>query len=417
MVPTLASAAVSPESSPAETMTPGGPVAGAVDLKAALQAFPLVLSDRPVSQWLPHWARPAKLVVVVDRPQRTAWLQQAMPPGVRVVGVANDREAGKELADADAYIMATGDCTPGLWKDSRTLRWVHSSSGGADQCLKGAPALQSGQILLTDDQKVKSPELTETAFGFILALARNMDIAVDNQRAGEFGLVPQTRPPKSLYGATMLVVGLGAAGSEIARLAHEFGMTVIATRASSHQGPAYVQYVGLPRELPDLIGKADVVVIAAPLTPQTRGLFNAALFSRMKRGAMLIDFTRAEIINPNDLATALKEGQVGSAGLSWASDEPLPRDSPLWKAPNLILTPWQGWGGAMGARINPGLAMERAAATATTGAREPGSNPRSAENLAARRDNELHWVLVRENMRRFARGERMYSVFDIKRGY
>jgi phosphoglycerate dehydrogenase-like enzyme len=268
--------------------------------------------------------------------------------------------------------------------------------------------LASGKILLTNSQKVKSDTLSETAFGFIFALARNLDTAVDNQRAHDFGAVRATRPVKALEGATMLVVGLGGAGTEIARLAHEFGMEVIATRATSHDGPPFVKYVGLSNELPNLIGSADVVVIAAPLTAETRNLFNAAMFAKMRKGAMLVDFTRAKIINADDLAVALKSGQVGSAGLSWASDEPLPKDHPLWSAPNLILTPWQGSGSAPGAMINPGIAKG--------GQERTGGGPATG-NAAAQRENELRWVLMRENMRRFAAGEKMYSVVDLKRGY
>jgi phosphoglycerate dehydrogenase-like enzyme len=402
----------------ATLMTLAGLVAGAtdagLDLQTALQRFPLIESDRPVRQLLPGWQTPSKLVVVVDRPERTAWLQQAMPAGVKVIGVGNDVEAGKEMAGADAFILASGNCTPALWQDSKTLKWIHSSSGGADHCLKASPLLASGSVLLTDDQKVKSDGLAENAFGFIFSLARNMDTALDNQRAHDLGAIRATRPTKALEGATLLVVGLGGAGAEIARLAHEFGMTVIATRATSHEGPAYVQYVGLSNELPDLIGKADVVVIAAPLTPQTQGLFNSALFSKMKRGAMLVNITRAEIINEEDLAAALKDGRVGSAGLAWATDKPLPRNHPLWTAPNLILTPWQGSGGAPGAMVNPGLAKPPATGSAQVSATRGGG---SNGNPAQQRDNELRWVLVRENMRRFAAGEKMYSVFDLKRGY
>ena len=146
--------------------------------------------------------------------------------------------------------------------------------------------------------------------------------------------------------------------------------------------------------MPNLIGRADIVVIAAPLTPDTKGLFNAAMFAKMKRGAMLVNFSRAEIVVPEDLAAALKDGRVGGAGMDWASENPLPPDSPLWKSPNLMLT---------GSRETP-------RSTRTSGA-GPAPNPN------VQRDEELRWVLVRENMRRYASGEKMYSVFDPKRGY
>jgi phosphoglycerate dehydrogenase-like enzyme len=130
-------------------------------------------------------------------------------------------------------------------------------------------------------------------------------------------------------------------------------------------------------------------MIAAPLTPQTRGLFNSAMFSRMKRDAIFVNWARADIVVAEDLAAALKAGTIGSAALNWASQTPLASDHPLWDAPNLILAPWAG--------------------TMVTASQ-------SAAPEAAR-EGELRWLVVRENMRRFAIGEKMYSVFDLARGY
>jgi phosphoglycerate dehydrogenase-like enzyme len=166
-------------------------------------------------------------------------------------------------------------------------------------------------------------------------------------------------------------------------------MRIIATRNSSRAGPSFVEHVGLADELPLLIGRADVVMIATPLTPQTKALFDKKMFARMKRGAMFVNWSRADIVVPGDLAAALVEGQVGSAALNWATPEPLPKDHPLWRAPNLILAPWGGTGS--GARAN--------------GLGEP------SEQV------ELRWQVVRENIRRFASGDKMYSVVDPARGY
>ncbi|MGE0359811.1 MAG: NAD(P)-dependent oxidoreductase [Vicinamibacterales bacterium] len=380
-------------------MTPTGEVVGPIDLVTAINRFPLVEGPRPARDMVPGWTVPAKIVVNVDRPERTPWLQAAMPPGVTVVGVANNLENQKHWPDADAIVLVSGACglehgesDADMFKRAPKLKWIHSSSGGTDQCAS-ATEIRTGKILLTNSQKVKNDGLSESAFGFIFALARNAEVAWGNAQGGAFGTVRPTRPAKSLHGATMIVVGLGGAGTEIARLAHEFGMTVIATRASSREGPPFVEYVGLAPELPNLIGRADIVVIAAPLTPDTRGLFNAEMFSKMKRGGMLVNFSRAEIVVPDDLAAALRDGRVGSAGLDWASEHPLPPSSPLWKSPNLMLT---------GSRETP---------------RSTRSGGRQTSNPIAQRDEELRWVLVRENMRRYAAGEKLYSVFDPKRGY
>ena len=224
--------------------------------------------------------------------------------------------------------------------------------------------------------------------GYVFALARSVDVLVENQRQHELNR-RGGRPGKRLEGATMLIVGLGGAGTEIARMAHAVGMKIIATDPVNRKPPDFVSHVGLPEELPTLIGQADVVMIAAPLTPATRGLFDAAMFARMKRDAMFINWARADIVVAADLAAALKAGTIGSAALNWASQTPLAKDHPLWDAPNLILAPWVG---------TPVAASQNAAP-------------------AAGRENELRWLVVRENMRRFASGAKMYSVFDLARGY
>jgi phosphoglycerate dehydrogenase-like enzyme len=226
-----------------------------------------------------------------------------------------------------------------------------------------------------------------------------------NQLRGELDRSGRGRHSKQLRGATMLIVGLGGAGVEIARIAHALGMKVIATRNSSREGPDFVSYVGLADETPKLVGEADVVVICAPLTPATRGLFNAAMFARMKKDAILVNWTRAEITVAQDLAAALKAGTIGSAALNWATSKPLAKDHPLWSAPNLILAPWAGTGAG--------------AVTGTGTGAGPGSGVQASKSNRAGGDatRDARWLVVRENMRRFATGDKMYSVFDLERGY
>lgn len=357
----------------------------APDLPTALAEFQLSESSRPVKELVPGWIRPRKLVIVVDKPERTAWLQQAMPAGVTVVGVSREADGVAQLADADALIEV--NC-PAAANDAPRLRWVHAFSGGGDTCLTAIPRIASGEILLTNSQKVKNTVLAEMGIGYMFALARSVDVTLANQRDRELGR-RGGRAGKRLDGATLLIVGLGGAGTEIARIAHAIGMKVIATDPNNRNPPDFVSHVGLPDELPELVGQADVVMVAAPLTPQTRGLFDKAMFARMKRDAMFINWARADIAVAEDLAAALKDGTIGSAALNWATRTPLGSDHPLWDAPNLILAPWAGAPVAMA----------------------QGASPEAA------REGELRWLVLRENMRRFANGEKMYSVFDLARGY
>jgi phosphoglycerate dehydrogenase-like enzyme len=337
-----------------------------------------------VRNLIPRWHTPQKIVVVVDKPERTAWLQEALPKGVTVVGVRRDADIGPLLRDADALVEANCRAAEA---DAPKLEWVHANSGGSDNCLT-VTRIASGDVLLTNSQKVKNSLLAEIGMGYVLALTRAIDVTLDNQHHRDLNR-KGGRPAKRLEGATMLIVGLGGAGTEIARIAHAMGMKVIATDPVNRNPPDFVSHVGLPDELPMLLGQADVVMVAAPLTPATRGLFNAAMFSRMKPDAVFVDWARADIVVAEDLAAALKAGTIGSAALNWATYAPLPKDHPLWDAPNLILAPWAGASTAAAREISPETA----------------------------RVNELRWYVVRENMRRFAAGDRMYSVFDLARGY
>jgi phosphoglycerate dehydrogenase-like enzyme len=376
--------------------------APAADLAAALKEFQLQESSRPVRDTMRNWTPPHKIVAVVDEPGRTAWLQQAMPKGVTVTGVPSVAAAGSQLADADALVDF--GCNPKTFAKAPRVKWVHVASGGADQCLV-VPGIAHGDILMTDGQKVKNTMMAEEAMGYVFALARSIDVGMRNQLRGELNSGGHGRHSKQLQGATMLIVGLGGAGVEIARIAHALGMKVIATRNSSREGPDFVSHVGLADETPKLVSQADVVVVCAPLTPATRGLFNAAMFARMKKDAMYIDWTRAEITVAEDLAAALKAGTIGSAALNWATSAPLPKDSPLWSAPNLILAPWAGTGA--------GAVTGTGTGTGPAGSAKAGKTNRNGSDAT----REARWLVVRENMRRFATGDKMYSVFDLQRGY
>ena len=355
------------------------------DLAAALTEFQLPESARTAKQLIPAWQPPRNIVVVVDKPERTAWLQQAMPAGVTVTGVRRDAEAQALLGEADAVVEV--NCAIAVSDAPRPrLKWVHGNSGGGDTCLQ-VPGIARGEVILTNSQKVKNTALAEMGMGYVFALARAVDVTLENQRQRD--LNRRARPGKRLEGSTMLIVGLGGAGTEIARMAHAVGMKVIATDPVNRNPPDFVSHVGMPDELPSLVGQADVVMIAAPLTPATRGLFNAAMFARMKPDAMFVNWARADIVVAEDLAAALKAGTIGSAALNWATQTPLPKDHPLWDAPNLILAPWAGAPAAASREVSP----------------------------RAARDAELRWLVVRENMRRFATGAKMYSVFDLARGY
>jgi len=177
----------------------------------------------------------------------------------------------------------------------------------------------------------------------------------------------------------MLVVGLGGIGTEVARLANAAGMRVTAIRNSRRSGPPFVASVGLGDDLPAYAHEADVVVNCLPMTPDTEDLFDAELFAVMKPTAFFVNVGRGRTVDTDALVSALVNGRIAGAGLDVTDPEPLPENHPLWNAPNLIITP----------------------------------------HFAAWSDDEsnLHWLLYRENLRRFAAGEKLLSVVDPEKGY
>jgi phosphoglycerate dehydrogenase-like enzyme len=211
-----------------------------------------------------------------------------------------------------------------------------------------------------------------------LALARGFDRFAVDTKQGQWKRENSARM-QTLTGKTMLVVGLGGIGTEVASRAHALGMKVTATRNSGRSGPDYVSYVGLADELPKLAQEADVIVNTAPLTKETTGVFNAKFFSALKPTAYFINVARGGSVVTADLQKALEEGRIAGAGLDVVEPEPLPTDHPLWKAPNLLITP----------------------------------------HVSSRSDTagEQRWVIARENLRRYLAGGKMLSEVDLKKEY
>ncbi len=183
----------------------------------------------------------------------------------------------------------------------------------------------------------------------------------------------------ALQGKTLLVVGLGGIGTEIARRGHGFGMRVIATRRSDTPGPDFVEQLGRSEDLLAMLPEADVVAIAVPLTTETESLFDAKVFAAMKPGAILINVARGKVVDTSALLDALRSGRLGGACLDVTEPEPLPSDHPLWREARVLITPHVA--------SDAELTDERATA------------------------------LLRENLRRFGAGEPLLNVVDKRAGY
>ena len=175
----------------------------------------------------------------------------------------------------------------------------------------------------------------------ILALSRRLPEARDNQRAGHWrGMIGDlARREDQLTGKTLLVVGLGRIGSRLARLAKAFDMRVLATRRDPAAGAAGADAVYGNDRLHALLGEADIVALACPLTPETEKLIDAAALAAMKPSAHLINVARGRVVDEPALIQALQEGRLAAAALDVTAEEPLPAASPLWSLPNVLLTP------------------------------------------------------------------------------
>lgn len=264
----------------------------------------------------------------------------------------------EELLAAVAEAEILFSWAPGEEALSRAgrLRWLHAPAAGVGSFI--TPSVLRRGILLTNSRGVHAVPIAEHTLGMLVALARQFRPAIADQIARgldrERWWVGSGRPVE-LCGRTLGLFGYGAIGREIARRALAFGMRVIAVRRHPERveawDPDLLEALGLPAaepvldrvmgpgDLSAMLSEADAVVIAAALTPETEGLFDAAAFRSMKRGAWLVNVARGKIVRERDLIEALREGRVGNAALDVFETEPLPRESELYTLENVILTP------------------------------------------------------------------------------
>ncbi len=357
----------------------------AADPKAVELVRELGLAESPTAlRDMPGWKPPKTLLMISQTPlggtsQKLRDSLQAAAPGLEVVMVGTMDEFIARARDVDA--IAGGDdvvCDERVLAAAKKLRWAAVYSAGVEYCL-GKKGVDRPGLTVTNMRAVAGPVMAEHTIGLMFALSRSLQVSIGRQAAGEWNRNFAGSQPQALSGKTLLVAGLGGIGHEVARRAHALGMNVIATRNSSREGPDYVSRVGLSDELPAMIGEADVVVATLPLVPATTNLFDAKMFARMNKTAFFINVGRGGSVVTNDLVAALNAGTIAGAGLDVTEPEPLPRDHPLWKAKNIIITPH------MSAQSDLGQA-----------ARE---------------------MLLREQVRRFGAGDKLLSVVDFKKGY
>jgi len=252
---------------------------------------------------------------------------------------ARDREGIRRLLP-EADVAFTPFIDRAAFHSAVRLKWVQVPAVGIDYLL--FPELIESPVTLTCARGIRARAIAEHVMGVTLALARQLHLAVRYQAAHEWAqdLLDSGARIGTLGGRRMGIVGLGSIGGEVARLATAFGLRVSAVRRrTALPAPEGVDDVLPPERLPDLLGRSDVVVLAAPLTAGTCALIGAAELACVKPGALLVNVARGQLVDDAALVAALREGRLGGAALDVFAHEPLDPASPYWDLPNVIVTP------------------------------------------------------------------------------
>jgi phosphoglycerate dehydrogenase-like enzyme len=297
----------------------------------------------------------------------------ASVPNVKIVPARPGPELEKEIADADAVISIPVNAA--LFQKAHQLKWIHVGSAGVENAL--FPALIDSPVVVTNMKHIYGPQIADSAFAFLLALTRKLNITIPKQHLEEWP--PGREGMYVLEGKTAVIIGVGGIGSNIARRAHGFGMKVIGVDIRDIPVSAEVQRVVPPDMLDSVLPEADVVFVSVPHTKKTEGMMGSKQFELMKQGSYFIAMSRGKIYDQGALIKALDSKRLAGAGMDVTNPEPLPKGNPLWKFPNVIITPHTSGG---------------------------------SDQLQARTD-----ALVRENIRRFAAGLPLINVVDKKEGF
>jgi phosphoglycerate dehydrogenase-like enzyme len=286
-------------------------------------------------------------------PDRLAALQSAAHADIVWVNTSDPNLAEAAMPGADAFL---GKITPAMLAKADRLRWVQSFTASLEHYL--FPALEAHPCVMSNTRGLFGDVIADQVMGYVLCFARNLHTYIRRQVehryepvGGEGARVSNAAGPGTvnamdratiyLPSSTMGIVGIGGIGREVARRALAFGMTVrgVDKYPEKMSPPDGVERVDPLERLPELLAWSDFLVIAAPHTPETQGLFDARMLSHAKPGSYLINIGRGAIVVLNDLAAALRDGKLAGAALDVFEVEPLPADSPLWDFPNVIVTP------------------------------------------------------------------------------
>lgn len=316
-------------------------------------------------------------IVLASRPndERLAKFRAGYPD-VTFTTAGSPSDVVREIADADAFF---GNPTREQFLAAKKLRWIQAPSAGIE-FVQQIPELVESEVVLTNARGAHAATIAEHTFAMLLSLTRNLAFFAQAQRDHNWVRGEGYRKIRGgIAGKTMAIIGFGNIGRAIGQRAKAFEMKVIAVDANPVPAGGIADEVLPLSRLTDALRQADVVAVATPITPETRGMIGPAEIAAMKNDSYLLVVSRGGIVNEAALADALRSGHLAGAGLDVTETEPLPAEDPLWDAPNLIITP----------HISGGSEL-------TT---------------------DLMWSIFYENVGRFVRGESLTNVTNKKLGY
>ncbi len=320
---------------------------------------------------LPCAAQTRRILVQGYPAAEVARLQSSAPAGVTIVSVSQSNLKA-ELANADALI---GALNADLLASAPRLKWLQTISAGVDNL--PLAELRAKGVTLTNSKIIMGPEIADHAFALLLSLTRQINRALSGQASRSWARGGYE--PVELHGKTALIIGAGGIGMQIAQRAKGFGMKVIAVDPKELSMTPLIDQAVTPDRLDEVLPRADVIFVSAPLTRQSERMIAARQFELMKKGAYFIAVSRGRLYDTGALVKALDSNHLAGAGLDVTDPEPLPPGHPLWQFQNAVITPHiAGQSDQVGAR-----SMD----------------------------------LFRENIRRFAAGLPLLNVVDLEKQY
>ncbi|MSQ53161.1 MAG: D-2-hydroxyacid dehydrogenase [Betaproteobacteria bacterium] len=282
-----------------------------------------------------------KSILVIDAPderfggERFISLIAPSFPQLDFRSISERDGSGPGVAQAEAIFGFAHHFTEGMLTAAGSLKWIQTFTTGVDAVLK-LKALGK-DVLLTSLRGVHGPQMSELTFLHMLALCRNYPRILDNQRnrVWERNAIP------TLSGKTIVIFGVGAIASALAKRCKAFDMTVVGISSSPRPVPDFDRMMARS-ELNAAAALADFFVVLAPLSPQTQGIIDASVLAAMKPTAYLINVARGGVCNEDDIMAAVRDKHIAGAGLDVFGATPLPADSPLWDVPGILLTPHIG---------------------------------------------------------------------------